>query len=216
MYTPYNSRGFSLVEMAVVLVIFGLLLGSLLLPLSAQIDQRNYVETENELDSYQESLLGYAASHSATDGHPYLPCPDTDNDGFENRTGSACTSISGNVPWATLGLKQQDSWNNTYQYRVAAAFSDNGTGFSLSSTGNINVLDASAGATVASGVPAIVLSKGKSGAGTGADELENSDNDNTFVSHTPTSTPGNEFDDLSVWIPTTILFNRMITAGKLP
>lgn len=216
MCTSYKSRGFSLVEMAVVLVIFGLLLGGLLLPLSAQIDQRDYVETANELDAYQESLLGYAASHTATDGRPYLPCPDTDNDGLENRTGTACTSISGNIPWATLGLNQQDSWNNVYQYRVAAAFSDSGAGFTLSSTGNIDVLDASGGNTVASDVPAIVLSRGKNGAGTGTDELENSDNDNTFVSHVSTSTSGNEFDDISVWIPTTILFNRMITAGKLP
>lgn len=202
--------------MAVVLVIFGLLLGSLLIPMSAQIDQRNYVETENEMDDYKEALLGYAASHVATDGRPYLPCPDTDNDGLENRTGNACTSVGGSIPWATLGLDQEDSWSNTYLYRVATAFSNNATGFTLSSTGNISVLDTSGGNTVASNVPVIIISKGKNGAGTGADELENSDNNNTFVSHVPTNVSGNEFDDISVWIPTTILFNRMITASKLP
>lgn len=214
---PKYIVGFTLVEMAVVLVIFGLLLGGLLIPLSAQVEQRDYAETQSELDDYKEALLGYAASHTATDGKPYLACPDTDDDGIENREADgSCTSTEGDAPWATLGLKERDNWNNTYRYRVTAAFSSSSTGFTLSSTGNISILDASGGNTVASQVPAIIISRGKNGAGIGTDESENSDNDGIFVSHVPSNITGNEFDDLSVWIPTAILYSRMITAARLP
>jgi prepilin-type N-terminal cleavage/methylation domain-containing protein len=41
-----NRAGFTLVEMAIVLVIVGLLLGGLLMPLSAQIEQRRIGETQ--------------------------------------------------------------------------------------------------------------------------------------------------------------------------
>lgn len=211
------SAGFTLVEMAVVLVIVGLLIGSLIAPLSAQIDQRSFSETQKTLADIKEALLGFALSHSAADGKPYLPCPDTDGDGLENRAASACSSAEGNLPWVDLGLAASDSWNNRYRYRVTAAFSDNATGLTLASTGNITIRDAAAGATVASSIPLAVFSRGKNGAGTGTDEAENSDTTNTIlVSHPPTSTSGNEFDDLVAWVPSGILFSRMVSAGRLP
>lgn len=211
-----NFLGFTLVEMAVVLVIVGLMLGGFLMPLSAQIDQRNFSETQKSLSDIKDALMGYAMSHPATDGHPYLPCPDTDGDGAENRTAGVCTNTYGDLPWADLGLYGKDSWNNLYGYRVSNAFSDNTTGFTLSSSGNITIKDASGGNNLASSVPVVIFSKGKNGAGSGADESENSNNDATFVSHTPASTSGNEFDDIVVWLPTAILLNRMVAAGKLP
>ncbi len=48
------------------------------------------------------------------------------------------------------------------------------------------------------------------------DESENSNMDHVFVSRPPTTDSGNEFDDLVVWLPATILFNRMVSAGRLP
>ncbi len=212
-----STRGFTLVEMAVVLVIVGLLLGSLIVPLATQMDQKAYSDTQKTLGDVKESLVGFALSHSATDGRPYLPCPDTDGDGVENRTASACASAEGILPWVDLGLAATDSWNNRYRYRVTAAFSDNATGFTLANTGNITIRDAAAGNTLASSVPLAVFSRGKNGAGSGTDEAENSDATNTIlVSHPPTSTSGNEFDDLVAWVPSGILFSRMVAAGRLP
>jgi hypothetical protein len=194
------------------------MLGGLLVPLSAQMDQRNYNDTHKVLEEYREALIGYAMSHVATDGHPYLPCPDTDGDGAENRVvaSTTCTNVEGDVPWADLGLSPTDSWNTHYHYRVTQAFADSGVGFTLSSSGNITVRDASGGNIVASSVPVIVISRGKNGVGTGADETENSNNNTTFVSHTPSNTVGNVFDDLVVWVPSTILFNRVVAASRLP
>jgi hypothetical protein len=53
--------------------------------------------------------------------------------------------------------------------------------------------------------------------GAANDELENANNNATFVSRAVTS-PGsaNEFDDLVAWVPLPILMNRMVTAGRLP
>lgn len=219
------SRGFSLTEMAVVLVIVALLIASMIIPLSAQQEIRARQETEKALTDIREALLGYAASHAAGDGKPYLPCPDTDDDGIENRSAGACTNQEGRLPWADLGLGRNDAWNNRFRYRVTAAYSSSTAGFTLTSVGDITVCaDSACAATVASNLPAVVLSHGTNGAGafnmaggtnpapTDASELENTNANATFVSRI--SDAG--FDDLVTWVPATVLMNRMITTGKLP
>lgn len=212
------SPGFSLVEMAVVLAIIGLLMAGFLTPLSVQIEQANYKETQKELSELKESLIGYALTNVAIDGEPYLPCPDTDSDGFENRNtvDGSCVSSQADFPWATLGLGQDDSWNKRYTYRVAKDFSNSKDGFSLKSVGDMKILDTAGGKVIALSIPAVLVSKSKNGYGVGADEAENSNGDDTFVSHTPVSLSGNEFDDIVVWIPFAILFNRLVSAGRLP
>lgn len=215
----YANRGFSLIEMAVVLVIVGLLVAGLMVPLTAQMDQKSYNETQKELSNLREALVGYALSNTALDGRPYLPCPDNTGDGFEDRiAGGGCSVVpaQGNVPWATLGLGQLDSWNNRYFYRVTDAFANSSVGFTFTTLRDITILEAAGGNAIASNVPVVLLSKGKNGAGAGADEQENSNGNAFFVSHTPTSIAGNEFDDIVVWIPAAVLFNRMAAAGKLP
>jgi hypothetical protein len=192
------------------------MLSGLLIPLAAQMDQRNYSETQKQLGDIRETLLGFALSKGAT-GKPYLPCPDTTGDGVGDRTTPPnCDSPEGDLPWAELGLPSTDNWTNHYRYRVTSAFSNNTTGFTLSSTGAISIKDGAAGNTIASNVPVVVYSRGKNGAGTGTDEAENSNNDDIFVSRIPSATGGNEFDDLVVWIPAGILFNREVAAGQLP
>ena len=221
------ARGFTLTEMAVVLVIVALLISSLVIPFSAQQDIRARQETEKMLSDIREALMGYAASHAANDLKPYLPCPDTDDDGVENRaaTPGPCTSQEGRIPWVTLGLARSDAWNNRFRYRVTAAFSNSVTGFTLANAGTLTICaDSACSATVASNVPAVVVSHGSNGAGAfnmsggsnpapaGADELENTDNDDTLVSRTPDA----NFDDVVIWVPQSVLVNRMITTGKLP
>ena len=220
-----TQRGFTLIELAIVMFIVSLLIGGMLLPLSAQQDIRNNGDTNKTLAEIRDALIGYAASHSATDGKPYLPCPDTNDDGVEDRTGNACTSQEGRIPWVDLGLGSADSWNNRYRYRVTPAFSNSATGFILTSTGALRVCtDSTCAANVAAAVPAVILSQGKNGAGafnatggtntasTDANELENSDGDNDFASKTPDP----NYDDLVIWVSPSILHNRMITAGRLP
>ena len=229
------QNGFTLAELAIVLLIVALLAGAMLVPLTAQIDQRNASEVRRNLSEIREALFGFAASHPANDGRPYLPCPDTDNDGMENRSGVACTAQEGNVPWATLGVGESDAWNNRFRYRVDAAFSHSDVGFTLATTSNLRVCSVAgcvAGSILASSLPAVFLSHGKNGAGAtnssgGAnpapgtsrtDELANTDANNDFVSHalTAAGSASGEFDDEVAWLPASILFGRMIAAGRLP
>jgi prepilin-type N-terminal cleavage/methylation domain-containing protein len=213
----FSQRGFTLTEMAVVLVIVALLIGSMILPLSAQQDMRYTEDTRRLMAEVSEALYGYAASHAAGNGKPFLPCPDTDGNGTENRVGNACANQEGGLPWADLGLGRQDAWGNPLRYRVTAAFSSSATGFVLLSAGDLRVCETNACAvTLGSALPAVIVSPGKNGAGTttNVDELENLDGDTDFVLRLPGDTTG--FDDLVVWLPQSILLNRMVSAGRLP
>lgn len=162
--------------------------------------------------------------------------------------GGMATSVTGVLPWATLGLLETDAWGRRYTYRVNTVFSRGvdpapttsstfGTGcaltlvsdmptkaaFALCTQGDITIRPAfGSGTTLASSVPAVVVSHGGNGLGaytsfatqltaaaSGTDEFENSNGDSTFVGNTT-------IDDRLVWIPTSQLMNRMMTAGKLP
>lgn len=211
------ARGFTLTEMAVVLVIVALLIGGMIMPLSTQLDLRYVAETRKQLADIAEALIGYAASHTASDGRPYLPCPDTDGDGLENRSGGTCTNQEGLLPWATLGLGRQDAWGYPFRYRVSASFSNNAVGFTLFSAGDIRVCTtASCTATLGAQLPAVFLSTGKNGGATPSDldELANLDGNTDFVSHDSTS--NSSYDDLVAWLPPTLLIHRMVSAGRLP
>lgn len=213
----HKIRGFSLVEMAVVLVIFGILIASLAVPVTTQLEQKNYSETQKELAALTEALIGYTLSNFDPNGKPYLPCPDVNNDGLEDRGGAGlCTNVQGTIPWVTLAQGRQDSWGAAYTYRVTQAFANSANGFSLTTPRDIQVLDAAAGNLLASNVPAVIVSKGKMGNGAGADETENSNGDATFVSRSVNNVAGNEFDDLVTWLPAPLLYSRMVSAGRLP
>ena len=169
---PPCMTGFSLIELAIVLVVVALLLGGLLVPLSAQIEQQKIRETQKALEEIKEALIGYALSHYATDGRPYLPCPDTDGDGLEDgRNGSGdCISHEGRVPRVTLGTSRTDAWGRQFRYRVESKFSNNQTGFSLTPiySDNLRVCGSSAACAatvVANNLPAVILSHGKNGYG---------------------------------------------------
>lgn len=241
-----NLYGFTLVEMAVVLIILAILLGGLLIPLTAQMDQKNYGETKKLLEDAKEALYGYAMYHAATDGKPYLPCPDTNNDGIEQaRVAGACPSQEGRLPWVTLGLSRSDSWGSLLRYRVDPNYSNSVSGFILGAPANLRICQDSGCATIISdGIPAILVSHGKNGygayqaesgaviqvpAGVSADELANMDGrDNPRAGNNTADTvdTGNvdfvstfvsdTYDDMVVWISPNVLFNRMVTAGRLP
>ncbi|NWG31149.1 MAG: type II secretion system protein [Rhodocyclaceae bacterium] len=211
----FSARGFTLTEMAVVLVIVALLIGGMILPLSTQQELRYVAETRKQLSDIAEALYGYAASHTASDGRPYLPCPDTDGDGLENRSGGGCASQEGILPWATLGLGRLDAWGNPFRYRVSATFSNSTTGFTLLATGDLRVCTSAAcTATLGTQLPAVFLSTGKNGGASpsDADQLANLDGNTDFVSHDAVS----PFDDLVAWLPPSILTYRMVAAGRLP
>jgi len=235
-----NCRGFTLVEMAVVLVIIGLLVGSFIGTVSSRIETSRYAETRKDLEDIKLALIGYAYKNGG------LPCPDffTSDDGVSDVACVAFTQPTGNVPWVTLGLGSGDPWNNRYEYWVDASnFSDAAAvPFDLDTDANGQVSRRSADGTalelLASGVVAVIYSRGKNGLGaegvdgssrasipgTGhSDEELNADtgaNREKFVSRPVTpgnvATDGGTFDDIVIWISEYELKAKMVEAGVLP
>lgn len=258
-----GEDGFTLTELAVVLVIVALVVGSLLIPLSAQIDIRKTSDTRTAMAEIREALLGFVAVNGR------LPCPAAATlataaagAGRELNlsAGGNCLDLNGLptevgvLPWATLGVNETDGWGRRYTYRVTQQFATRvpptvpGAGwpapcnagpnpvnaaFVLCSIGTLNVRSAAApaGNVIGVQVPAVVIAHGRNGnggftpqgtqlpIGADADEQDNQLTNgglamaNTdFVSKTPTGT----FDDELIWMSRVVLFNRLITVGKLP
>jgi prepilin-type N-terminal cleavage/methylation domain-containing protein len=229
-----GSLGFTLVEMAITLVIVGLLLGGMILPLLTLQEQTTYSESRQKLSEIREALVGYGMSHG------YLPCPAVSaSNGAEDRSGvtGACNKRVGFLPWAELGFQKLDSWGHLYRYSVSAVFSDSATKVLLTSLGDITVIarDINGATSNILSIPAVVTSHGKQAyfayqddgvqiantSATNADEVVNGSDvaGTTFYTRDVTKNaalPGGEFDDLVVWVPTSLYINRMVSAGQLP
>jgi prepilin-type N-terminal cleavage/methylation domain-containing protein len=135
------QNGFSLIELAIVLFIVALLLGGLLVPLTAQIDQQRTKETQKSLSDLKDTLIGFAIVNGR------LPCPATatsnGQESFCTNSGlGACGPVlttyqshgrcsnpyDGLVPAAVLGITPVspqglllDGWNNPVHYAVSSA-----------------------------------------------------------------------------------------------
>ena len=112
-------RGFTLIELAVVIGIVALLLGALLVPLATQIQGRNIKETRESLAEIKEALTGFAMTQGR------LPCPDTDAgpDGLENDPcGVLPQSSEGFLPYLDLGVPATDAWGHVFRYAVTSEF----------------------------------------------------------------------------------------------
>ncbi|MBK7414183.1 MAG: type II secretion system protein [Dechloromonas sp.] len=224
------QNGFTLVELTMVLIIVALLSTGLMFGVSAQRSAAENADAQRQLESIREALLGFAIANGR------LPCPAVPtlatgdiNAGIAATPPCLNAAQYGVLPWATLGLPEADPWGSRYTYFVGSAFTavvpvGAQTSFTLDTNGTANVKANSAStANIASDLPAIIVSHGSRPAGSyqstgtqlgGAtgDELENADNNLTFVSHIPSDT----FDDQVIWILPSILKSRMVAAGRLP
>ncbi len=236
---PDSARGFTLIELAIAIFVFAIILSSMLVPLSTQAERRQARDTQQALEEIREAIVGFALSKG------YLPCPAiSSTNGLEDRTAGVCTGGKrlGFIPWQTLGASKVDAWGNIFRYSVTLTFTSSTTVFSLSTTPDIGIqtrtdAGALANLTNANTVVAVVLSAGRNGYGatnnagtaqalpTGwpasfTDENTNSAGTTTFVSRPQQSVgasgTGGEFDDILVWLPRVTLVNRMVSAGMLP
>ncbi len=222
---PRHGTGFTLVELAIVLVIVALLASGLMVGIAAQRNAAETIDAQRQLENIRETLTGFALTHGR------LPCPAlpnlTSSDasvGVEN-----CAQPHGVLPWVTLGLPEVDPWGRRFTYYAHGSFtgavpSGALASFTLDTVGNANVKAGSGSSSnVASDLPAVVVSHGSRGAGgwqpngsqlpgVSGDEAENADADLTFISRTQ---DGN-FDDLVTWIVPSILKSKMVAAGRLP
>jgi prepilin-type N-terminal cleavage/methylation domain-containing protein len=209
---PNAQSGFTLVEMAIVLVIVGLMLGGLMMSLSQTRESTNRSEASTQLAEIEEALYGFAQDKG------YLPNP-VNASGVEITAGSP--ERHGFIPASVLGLKGArngnglliDPWNNPLRYSVNTVFAKPSL-ITMAAVGTMEIRDASGGAIIAPAIPAVVLTEGKNWAtSASADEAENRDGDSAFVSAGYSET---NFDDILIWLSGNILRSRLIAAGKLP
>ena len=235
------QHGFSLLEMAIVLVVFGLLASGLLKGLSAHREQTRINEARQQLATVREALIGFALANGR------LPCPakpelatGSESAGSEAlscipdclNADATCTLRQGILPWQTLGLEATDPWGNRLTYfadknftqPLSQANKDAGlrSRITLDLKGSANIQER-AGTNTLSEIPVVVICHGSrafgafngSGlrrAGATGDEAENADDDLTFIARLP----DDRFDDLLTWVPTTVLKARLASVGKLP
>lgn len=231
-----RSAGFTLVEIAIVLVIVGLIIGGLVTPLTVQMEQRRVGDTQRAMEDAKEALYGFALHNG------YLPCPAVSSrNGLEDRSDGVCTDGKriGYLPWATLGLPRTDAWNHLFVYSVSPEFSNGLALFTLKSARDISLATRDPGgalspASAPGDIVAVLLSFGHNGYGamseqgvrqvnrsnTNADEKINQNSDGTAfitrqINDNPAA-PGGEFDDVVAWITPSILYNRMVAAQRLP
>lgn len=183
------QHGFSLVELAVVLVIVSLLAGGLIFGLSGQREQIQSKEARQQLETIREVLLGFAMANGR------LPCPADPtvaaNGGDELvqqcvvardhlapyvcvATDQQCAREYGTLPWRLLGIQESDVWGNRFSYFVGYEFSDplikgeinvgRRTRFTLDTNGRANIQDGM-GNNIASAIPAVVVSHGNRSVG---------------------------------------------------
>jgi prepilin-type N-terminal cleavage/methylation domain-containing protein len=110
-----QSRGFTLVELSIVMVIFALMMGGIMMTLSAQRDTQQRAKTIALLTDATDTLKGYAAANGR------VPCPSITAIGVESPAGGTCTQAAGFYP-ITLGIDATDAWGRPLRYAVATSY----------------------------------------------------------------------------------------------
>ena len=115
--------GFSLVEMAIVILIAGIMMGAGLSLFAVKQDAAKRDVTQKHQEAIKQALISYLGQYKR------LPCPAIVNStatppytGLEDRNSTPCTKYSGIVPYQTLGLDRSvalDGWENFIAYVVS-------------------------------------------------------------------------------------------------
>jgi prepilin-type N-terminal cleavage/methylation domain-containing protein len=253
--------GFTLIEIAIVLVIVTILLGYSVAMFSVQQELKRYRQAESEMESVIEHLIAFAQVNGR------LPCPDTSAgagtiNGLEDAVVDIvtlliddCEAFFGFLPARTLGLSGKfndqgvliDPWGSGYGYAVSAADAGDGIPDLVSPNGiriegiaavqpdlficddsdtlgnHLNCAAVSGGTEVvgANGaVAAVIISLGKDFEipatsniqAENLDDFHNGTNDKVYIF----SPRRDDYDDIVKWLPTNLLFSKMIEADQLP
>jgi prepilin-type N-terminal cleavage/methylation domain-containing protein len=136
-----RQKGFTLVEILIVLLILAILLGYTVALFPIQQELKQYRQADTEMNEIIDALIGFAQVNGR------LPCPDTDTDGRENDNDlwdiagdapgtdtfiDSCAAYAGLVPMTTLGLQIKagsnnnplDPWGGVYRYTVSNVDTD--------------------------------------------------------------------------------------------
>ena len=120
--TRKHLQGFTLIEMAMVLVIVGLMMGGIMGALGPQLDNKKVRDTQERIKQASEAIMAFAIANRR------LPCPASATSNGDELVGALglCTNFNGGfVPARTLGLGErgpngvtQDAWGFGIRYAV--------------------------------------------------------------------------------------------------
>lgn len=209
-----HHLGFTLTELAVVMIILALLVGGLVFPLTAQREVQQLRRAETGLAEIREALLGFAAIH----GH--LPCPDMDTDPTAAGYGVAETTCltpftqEGFLPFKSLGLLEQDPWEERWRYRVDRNFANSAAPITLATAFGSDSLmvedeEGNALGTTLERPVAVFYTLGPDRQANGGNASFEASNGRYQA-----SPPGENFDDLLHWLARPLLISRLIASGR--
>ena len=182
-----RTRGFSLIEIAVVLFIIAILGGAIAQYLTGQISTAKQGITLTRQASIKSALMNFIARNNR------LPCPaiatlasGAAGDGVEAATPGTCTGTilsagvaTGEIPWVSLGLSSDaaiDGYSNRFTYQVTVAATNLNAQTVMGMKGVITIHSAGPGAF---GSPSAAVSPGN--------QLNDCRTD-TSVAYTPATT----------------------------
>ncbi len=201
-WDKWMQAGLTLLEMAIVLVVLGIILG-MTLPLLSELSRHRHVRlTQRDLEEIREALAGYAGIHGR------LPWADTNGDGRED-----AGQPTGALPFLELGVGPVDSWRNPYHYDVNQNLASTNSISALCSAlaslgpGSLPQLTFSTGGA-SSPQALVVISRGENSSLDGA----NPDADRIYEAHTPSQ----NFDDLGLGISPNTLYGKLSCSSSAP
>jgi prepilin-type N-terminal cleavage/methylation domain-containing protein len=119
--TVLCQKGFSLIELSIVLVVMGLLMTAGVGLMRSTMKTSKMAKEKANIQIIKNSLISYAFSHGR------LPCPDIDGDGSGDRVGnnpgnncSPCAEPPCDLPFIDLNISSvsKDTWSLPYGYDV--------------------------------------------------------------------------------------------------
>lgn len=117
----HHQKGFSLLEIGIALFLLSLFMYNVAIDSVVFREHDKYAENRMLMEDVKKSLLTFVQVNA------YLPCPDTNGDGFENRTVGVCDDKNGNLPYQLLGVVPVDIWNQPFYYAINNQADSSGT-----------------------------------------------------------------------------------------
>lgn len=206
-YCISNSGGFTLLEIAIVMVIIGLLTGGGVSMMKLLTERKARNETMAYLQQARAALISYVEINGR------LPWADSDADGIENSA-----APGGTLPYLTLQLSPADAYKRIVRYEINSNLASNrSTTCGALKTGlstRPQVVDGD-GAGSAFAVALVLVSAGELDAdangnvfdalSTGTHQGNNVNGTPNYLRHPPVQT----FDDLTVYIGGNELFGEV-------
>jgi prepilin-type N-terminal cleavage/methylation domain-containing protein len=178
--TSLSCRGFSIVEMAVVLTVIGMIAGAALAVTAAKQESDKAKLSQQRIEFILEAVEDFVAKNG------FIPCPADPLLDFQNPdfgfsvldcvSSSECTTIliggaslcAGTVPVRSLGISHQlmlDGWNRKFTYGMTPALGKNESTYTATPQGDIGIHSETISGTEIGRAAVLVLSHGQNGHG---------------------------------------------------